>query len=101
MSGSSSPEAFSLVHNFLDALIFSGIMMVRVNKEISMREYKVTFIPINPAEAPVGPIIVTASSLDEACHKAVEKLKSEHPDRPYDAKDYKPFPQISWRELPE
>jgi hypothetical protein len=90
-----------LVRNFLDALIFSGIMMVRVNKEIPMREYKVTFIPINPAEAPVGPIIVTASSLDEACHKAVEKLKSEHPGRPYDAKDYKPFPQISWRELPE
>ena len=64
-----------------------------------MREYKVTFIPINPAEPPVGPITVTATSLDEACHKAVERLKSEYPDRPYHAKDYKPFPQISWREI--
>ena len=44
-----------------------------------MREYKVTFIPINPAEPPVGPITVTATSLDEACHKAVERLKSESP----------------------
>jgi hypothetical protein len=66
-----------------------------------MREYKVTFIPINPAEPPVGPIIVTATSLDEACHKAVERLKSESPSRPYKPEDYKPFPQISWRELPE
>lgn len=64
-----------------------------------MREYKVTFIPINPAESPVGPIIVTALLLDEACHKAVERLKSEYPTKPYKPEDYKPFPQISWREL--
>ncbi len=66
-----------------------------------MREYKITFIPINPAESPVGPITVIASWLDEAVHKAVERLKSEHADRPYKPEDYKPFPQISWRELPE
>ena len=76
-------------------------MVNQVYKEIPMREYKITFIPINPAEDPVGPVIVTGSSMDEACHKAVERLKNENPSRPYDAKDYKPFPQISWRELPE
>ena len=88
--------------HFLDVVIFTDIMGRQSGlQEIPMREYKVTFIPINPAEAPVGPVIVTGSSLDEACHKAVERLKNEHPSRPYDAKDYKPFPQISWRELPE
>jgi len=66
-----------------------------------MREYKVTFFPINPAEPRVGPITVIASLLDEAVHKAVERLKSEHPDRPHKPEDYKPFPQISWQELPE
>jgi hypothetical protein len=44
-----------------------------------MREYKVTYIPINPAETPVGPLTVTAMSMDEACHKAVEKLNNEYP----------------------
>jgi hypothetical protein len=87
--------------HFLDVFIFTDIMGNQVYKEIPMREYKITFIPINPAEDPVGPVIVTGSSMDEACHKAVERLKNEHPSRPYDAKDYKPFPQISWRELPE
>ena len=89
------------IENFLDVSIYMTIMDSQHNKEIPMREYKVTFIPINPAESPVGPLIVTATSMDEACHKAVERLKNEYPDRPYHAKDYKPFPQISWRELPE
>ena len=36
-----------------------------------MREYKITFHPIDPSEAPAGPITVRAQWLDEGKRPAV------------------------------
>ena len=66
-----------------------------------MREYKITFHPMDRSEAPAGPITVVAQTLDEAIDLAVEKLKVDYPDRSHDLNDYKPLPHAVWRELLE
>jgi hypothetical protein len=66
-----------------------------------MREYKITFHPINPSEAPLGPITVRAQWLDEAVDMAIERMKIDYPDRSHDINDYKPNPHAIWRDLLE
>jgi hypothetical protein len=75
--------------------------LATLEKEIMMREYKITFHPIDPSEAPAGPITVVAQWLDEAIDLAVERLKVDYPDRSHDLNDYKPRPHATWRELLE
>ena len=60
-----------------------------------MREYHVTFNPLDPTLSPVGPFVINAELKEEALVIAVGRFKNEHPDRSVNPRDYRQ-PTVSW-----
>ncbi len=60
-----------------------------------MREYHITFNPLNPTLARIGPFVIRAELKEEALDIAVERMRSEHPDASLNPRDYR-MPTVSW-----
>ena len=60
-----------------------------------MREYHITFNPLNPTLSPIGPFVISAELKEEALDIAVKRFKNEHSDRSANPRDYRQ-PTVSW-----
>jgi hypothetical protein len=63
-----------------------------------MREYYITFNPLDPTLSPIGPFVINAELKEEAMDIAASRFKNEHPDSSANLRDYRP-PTVSWTQL--
>ena len=60
-----------------------------------MRDYHITFNPLNPTLARIGPFVIRAERKEEALDIAAERMRSEHPGMSLNPRDYR-MPTVSW-----
>jgi hypothetical protein len=60
-----------------------------------MREYHITFNPLNPTLSPIDPFVISAELKEKALDIAVKRFKNGHPDRSANPRDYRQ-PTVSW-----
>jgi hypothetical protein len=60
-----------------------------------MRDYHITFNPLNPTLACIGPFVIRAETKEEALDIALERMRSEYAGVSLNPRDYR-IPTVSW-----
>ena len=68
-------------------------------KDIAMRKYEITYLPVDKLNSQLGPYIVTALWQDDAIDKVVAIIKRECPEVNLE-RNYNQNPHVIFEELP-